>query len=399
MRYSASSGVSLRSIREPYPTRLAGQPVACDGDALVRRRSRHRRAAPGRRARARAGRGRPARRVRPPLPGAPRRPPVPAPARGDAAHEPVPVDHDGARDDDAHRPSRRRARAVRVERVRARAGRDRDAAAVLLRARRGARHAARLRPRPGRVPRRRHALPAPGGRRRAVDGPAAGLVLAVHLRPRGDRGRAAAAVREPAPRASTRCSRRCASPATRTCTGTGSTRWATTTGPSRRVRPGRRRRPRHARARPAHGPGRAADGHGRPRAGRGRSGAGGLPRRAVERPAAAPAPPARRARRATCSCTPSPARPRRWWPGSGSASATEPRCTRSPISWPPGGSATPARACAPGSPTSACSPRRAGRRGCAPRPARSSASAATTAACTPTRWTPGSASSELGGYS
>ena len=70
-----------------------------------------------------------ARRVRAPLPGAPRRPPVPAPARRHRAGDPVPAHHDRARDHDAHRPPGRRARPVRVERLRSLARRGGHAGA------------------------------------------------------------------------------------------------------------------------------------------------------------------------------------------------------------------------------------------------------------------------------
>ena len=275
-------------------------------------------------------------------------------------------------------------------------GRGRDAAAVLVRGRRRARHAARLRPRPGRVPRRRHAVPAPGGRRRAVDRAAAGLVLAVDLRRRGrPPARGCSRTRRLAEGVDGAVRRAARAAATRTCTGTGSTRWATMHGPeSPRVRRRRDRRPRRARARPARGA-RARCCWSPPTTGRSRS----TPRASTTSTSCGAA------CRRSCATRPAGSsrdvflhtRPRRDRGGRRRArgASRRPRrgATRSPTSWPPACSATSAprlRArladvCvlpAPG--------RTAWLRSAAGAPQRS---AATTAACTPTRSTPGSARS------
>ena len=90
-------------------------------------------------ARARARRGRAARRVRLGVRPAPRRPSVPAAARDRAGRLAVPVDDDRAPDDALHRAAGGRARALRVADLRAGGRRHRPAAAVRGRGRDAAR--------------------------------------------------------------------------------------------------------------------------------------------------------------------------------------------------------------------------------------------------------------------
>ena len=292
--------------------------------AHVRRHPRRGRAAADRR-RARSGRRDPARRLRPPLPRAPRRSPVPAPARGDRAEHAVPVDHHRARHDDAHRPPGRRARALRVARLRAGARRDHHAAAVLVRGRSAGATpcAASSTPAPCspatrstsgcRCPRRSSSAPPSRPRRTTASPPAA---------PGSRRSRRCAM-------ASRRSGRRSPSRATPTSTGTDRRRRPRPRTGLARVRRRCPRGARHARAGSAQH-GRAGAGHRRPRPGGDEPLPRRLARRALARAArpADPPPGGLAARR-----VPAHPRARRGDRGPRRHVSKAPRCAARPTSW------------------------------------------------------------------